>query len=33
MEIFEVDDLPLWIIIVLCGIGESDLAGVAPPWT
>ena len=39
MEVFEVDDLPLWIVIVLCGwwlsflIGESALAGVAPPWT
>ena len=38
MKVFEVDDHPLWMVIVLCGwrlsflIGESALGGVAPPW-
>ena len=38
MEVFEVDDLPLWMVIVLCGwllfflIGEPTYDGVAPPW-
>ena len=38
MEVFEISDLPLWMVTILCGWwssslgGEFSLVGVPPPW-